>query len=65
MYPGRMAVEDRIPESVRRELEDRGHEVLVEGAWTLGATSAIVREDGMLSVAPILVGTATLSRGEC
>lgn len=49
MYPGRMAVEDRIPEGVRRELEDRGHRMSVEGAWVLGATSGIVVEDGVLS----------------
>jgi gamma-glutamyltranspeptidase len=49
MYPGRMAVEDRIPERVRGELEKRGHKVDVEGAWTLGATSAIVIDRGILS----------------
>jgi len=48
MYPGRMAVEDRIPEHVRTELEKRGHQVDLEGAWTLGATSAIVIDQGVL-----------------
>lgn len=49
MYPGRMAVENRIPEQVREQLAARGHQVVVEGAWTLGATSAIVVEDELLS----------------
>jgi gamma-glutamyltranspeptidase/glutathione hydrolase len=42
MKPGEIAVEDRIPEDVRRELAARGHKVAVRGGWTLSATSAIV-----------------------
>ena len=42
MYPGRMLAEDRIPTTVREDLERRGHEVLLQGAWTLGANCAIV-----------------------
>ncbi len=42
MYPGQMAVEDRVPEGVRQELEKRGHKVSVRGPWTMNATSAIV-----------------------
>jgi gamma-glutamyltranspeptidase/glutathione hydrolase len=50
MYPGQMAVESRIPEAVRQELEKRGHKVRVDGAWILNATSAIVIGDsGVLS----------------
>ncbi len=51
MYPGRMAVEERIPEAVRRALEQRGHTVRVAGAWSLNATSAIVIDpaSGVLS----------------
>ena len=49
MYPGHLPIEDRIPEDVRNELEKRGHKVEVQGAWTLGATSAIVIDQGVLS----------------
>ena len=51
MYPGEMSVEARIPEAVREELIRRGHKLKVTGAWTLGATSAIVIDPktGLLS----------------
>ena len=51
MYPGEMSVESRIPEDVREDLIKRGHKLKVVGAWTLGATSAIVidPETGLLS----------------
>jgi gamma-glutamyltranspeptidase/glutathione hydrolase len=50
MYPGQMAVESRIPEAVRQELEKRGHKLRVDGPWILNATSAIVIGDsGVLS----------------
>ena len=42
MYPGNMAVESRIPESVRADLSARGHNVEVKGPWMMNATSAIV-----------------------
>lgn len=42
MYPGAISVERRIPESVIRELEQRGHRVTVNGPWSMSATSAIV-----------------------
>ncbi|MGH9665068.1 MAG: gamma-glutamyltransferase family protein, partial [Bryobacteraceae bacterium] len=42
MYPGHMAVEDRIPDSVRAELTQRGHVVEVKGPWTMNATCAIL-----------------------
>ncbi len=42
MHIAEIAVEDRIPEAVRQELEKRGHKVLVRGPWTLSATSAIL-----------------------
>jgi gamma-glutamyltranspeptidase/glutathione hydrolase len=41
MYPGRMAVEERIPQAVVAELEKRGHKVRVAGPWSMNATSAI------------------------
>lgn len=51
MYPGQMAVEDRIPEAVRKALEQRGHKVKVNGPWSMSATSAIVIDpvSGVLS----------------
>ncbi len=51
MYPGRMAIEDRIPEYVRTELRERGHAIEVKGPWTLNATCAILidPENGVLS----------------
>jgi gamma-glutamyltranspeptidase/glutathione hydrolase len=51
MKPAEVAVEDRIPESVRRELKNRGHRLSVRGPWTMNATSAIVidPETGVLS----------------
>jgi gamma-glutamyltranspeptidase/glutathione hydrolase len=42
MYPGRMAVEERIPKAVVEELEKRGHKVRVAGPWSMNATSAIL-----------------------
>jgi gamma-glutamyltranspeptidase/glutathione hydrolase len=51
MYPGQIAVEDRVPEAVRTELAQRGHLVEVRPSWSIGATSAIVvdPETGVLS----------------
>ena len=51
MYPGQMAVEDRIPEAVRAALERRGHKVELKGPWAMNASCAIVvdREQGVLS----------------
>ncbi|MDW8366372.1 MAG: gamma-glutamyltransferase family protein [Abditibacteriales bacterium] len=39
--PGRVVVEGRIPEQVRKELERRGHEVQVAGDWSNGRVLAI------------------------
>lgn len=41
MYPGHLALEDRIPEEVRAVLAARGHLLEIKGAWTLGANCAI------------------------
>jgi gamma-glutamyltranspeptidase/glutathione hydrolase len=51
MYPGHMAVEDRIPETIRADLRERGHKVEVTAPWFLGATCAIAidHETGVLS----------------
>ncbi|MBI3697523.1 MAG: gamma-glutamyltransferase, partial [Acidobacteria bacterium] len=51
MKVGDVGLEDRIPEAVRKELENRGHKVSLRGPWTQGATSAIVIDPvtGLLS----------------
>ncbi|HYM11585.1 MAG TPA: gamma-glutamyltransferase [Bryobacterales bacterium] len=51
MHPGEVALEDRISQEVRVELERRGHKVSLRGPWTMGATSAIVidPQTGVLS----------------
>ena len=51
MYPGDLAVENRIPESTRAELIRKGHKLRVTGAWSLGMTAgiAIDAETGVLS----------------
>lgn len=40
-YPQRLLAESRIPESTLVELRARGHEVVVEGEWTMGETSGV------------------------
>ena len=42
MYPGEMGVEERIPESVRKALSDRGHIVKSYGPWSLGYNAGII-----------------------
>jgi gamma-glutamyltranspeptidase/glutathione hydrolase len=42
MYPGHIALEERIPEQVREELAARGHRIEVQGPWVMNATCAIV-----------------------
>lgn len=42
MVPGDLGLEERIPESVRKALEARGHRVRVTGPWVLGHNAAIV-----------------------
>ncbi|MBI2191363.1 MAG: gamma-glutamyltransferase family protein [Planctomycetes bacterium] len=43
--PGHVAVEARIPEGVRRELENRGHVVRISPDWSHGRCLAIWRDD--------------------
>jgi gamma-glutamyltranspeptidase/glutathione hydrolase len=43
-YPGRLHVEDRLPAGVADELRRRGHEVVVEGPWSLGRLCAVARD---------------------
>jgi gamma-glutamyltranspeptidase / glutathione hydrolase len=48
-FPGRAHVEGRCPRQVVEELRRRGHEVQVEGDWSLGRLSAVARwPDGTL-----------------
>ncbi len=49
--PGTMAVEGRIPEATRRDLEGRGHRVAVVGDWANGRVMAALvdRKHGVLS----------------
>lgn len=42
--PGAMLIEDRVGADVIAELRRRGHEVDVQGPWTLGRISAVARE---------------------
>ncbi len=51
MYPGEMAVESRIPESVRADLIARGHKLRVAGPWSLASMGGIVVDEktGVLS----------------
>jgi gamma-glutamyltranspeptidase/glutathione hydrolase len=47
--PGRLLIEDRVGDATIQELRRRGHEVSVEGPWSLGRTSAVSRDrDGVL-----------------
>jgi gamma-glutamyltranspeptidase / glutathione hydrolase len=48
---GSLTVESRFGEAAIAELRRRGHEVTVEGPWTLGHVSAVAREDGALLAA--------------
>jgi gamma-glutamyltranspeptidase/glutathione hydrolase len=51
MRPGDMAVEARIPESIRQALIARGHKLRVTPAWSLGSNAGIVVDSttGVLS----------------
>ena len=42
MYPGDLAVEDRIPQPVRDALKQKGHKLRVVGPWSLGLNAAIL-----------------------
>ncbi|HMI70273.1 MAG TPA: gamma-glutamyltransferase, partial [Solirubrobacteraceae bacterium] len=51
-FPGRVHVEGRFPPAVIDELRGRGHDVRVEGDWSLGRLSAATRTpDGVLRAA--------------
>jgi gamma-glutamyltranspeptidase / glutathione hydrolase len=47
-FPGSLTVEARHSDAVVAELRDRGHQVTVSPAWSLGRISAVCRDRGML-----------------
>ncbi|MGW4963053.1 gamma-glutamyltransferase family protein [Nonomuraea sp. NPDC004186] len=49
--PGVLHVEDRVDAGVTAELRRRGHEVEVQGSWTLGRLSAVARDGEFLKAA--------------
>lgn len=51
MYPGKMSVESRVPESVREALRAKGHKLSVSDPWSMGSNAAIVVDlnSGLLS----------------
>jgi gamma-glutamyltranspeptidase / glutathione hydrolase len=42
MYPGDLLLEGRIPESVKTDLEKRGHKVTMRGPWSMNDSAGIV-----------------------
>ncbi|MGW0806850.1 gamma-glutamyltransferase family protein [Nonomuraea sp. NPDC002799] len=49
--PGVMHIEDRVDPGVIAELRRRGHEVEVQGPWSLGRLSAVARDGDFLKAA--------------
>ncbi|NUO97039.1 MAG: gamma-glutamyltransferase family protein [Nonomuraea sp.] len=49
--PGVLHVEGRLDDGVVAELRRRGHEVEVQGPWSLGRLSAVARDGGFLKAA--------------
>jgi gamma-glutamyltranspeptidase/glutathione hydrolase len=42
MYPGDLLLESRIPETVKADLEKRGHKVSMRGPWSMNDSAGIV-----------------------
>jgi gamma-glutamyltranspeptidase/glutathione hydrolase len=42
MYPGDLLLESRIPDSVKADLEKRGHKVTMRGPWSMNDSAGIV-----------------------
>jgi gamma-glutamyltranspeptidase/glutathione hydrolase len=42
MYPGDLSLEGRISETVRAELEHRGHKVTMKGPWSMNDSAGLV-----------------------
>jgi gamma-glutamyltranspeptidase/glutathione hydrolase len=49
ILPGRVNVEGRISREVVGELRDRGHDVVVDGEWSLGRVCAVSLHAGELT----------------
>jgi gamma-glutamyltranspeptidase / glutathione hydrolase len=49
--PNRLLVEERFGEAIIAGLRHRGHDVLVQGPWSLGRVCAAGRKDGMVIAA--------------
>jgi gamma-glutamyltranspeptidase/glutathione hydrolase len=49
--PGHLAVEARFSETARDELQRRGHDLEVEGDWTLGRVTAAAKDGDLLKAA--------------
>src|SRR5690606_41688829 len=49
--PGALVVESRFPAATIDNLRDRGHDVRIEGPWSLGRVCAAGMSDGMLKAA--------------
>jgi gamma-glutamyltranspeptidase/glutathione hydrolase len=49
--PNRLLVEERFGEATIAGLRRRGHDVLVQGPWSLGRVCAAGRKDGMVIAA--------------
>jgi gamma-glutamyltranspeptidase/glutathione hydrolase len=52
-YPGRVHVEERLDSDAIAGLRSRGHEVVIQDAWSLGRISAVARHPkrGLLAAA--------------
>jgi gamma-glutamyltranspeptidase/glutathione hydrolase len=52
-HPGQLHVEERVADGVVDELRRRGHDVVVEGPWSLGRLCAVARDPhrGLLKAA--------------
>jgi gamma-glutamyltranspeptidase/glutathione hydrolase len=61
MYPGDLSLENRIPDSVRAALADRGHKVAMRAPWSMNDSAAITVEadTGTVSAAADPRTTAT------
>ena len=42
MYPGDLSFENRIPASVKTELEKRGHKVEMKNPWSMNSSAGIM-----------------------
>jgi gamma-glutamyltranspeptidase / glutathione hydrolase len=61
MYPGDLTLENRIPDTVRAKLAERGHKVAMRGPWSMNDSAAITVEvdTGTVSAAADPRTTAT------